>query len=53
MTASKEVFIMAKTIFEQMGGTYTMQVIIACLILPSRPKKNVPSAFGDTAACDT
>ena len=25
MSVSKEVFIMAKTIFEQMGGTYTIQ----------------------------
>ena len=36
---------MTKTIFEQMGGTYTMQGDYYL------PKKNAPSASGHTDAC--
>lgn len=35
-----------KSIFEQQGGTYTMQAITACQICSHPPKKNAPSAYG-------
>lgn len=41
---------MAKTIFEQMDGTYTMQgdYCLPDLTLPYHLKKNAPSACGDS-----
>ena len=44
---------MDKTIFEQMGGTYTMQATIVCQILSYLVKKNAPSVYGDNAGCGT
>ena len=41
---------MAKTIFEQLSGTYTMQG--DAYRRSYCPKKNTPSACGDSAVCD-
>lgn len=43
MSVSKEVFIMAKTIFEQMGGTYTMQgdYCLPDLTLPTEEERPI------------
>ncbi len=43
MTVSKEVFIMAKTIFEQTGGTYTMQgdYYLPNLTLPAEEERPI------------
>ena len=40
---------MAKTIFEQIDGTYTLQGDYYLPILHYPPKKNVPSACGNSA----
>lgn len=50
MSVSKEVFIMAKTIFEQMGGTYTIQGDYYLPDLTVLPKENILSACGRIAA---
>ena len=42
MTVSKEVFIMAKTIFEQMGGTYTIQGDYCLPDLTIQPEEERP-----------
>ena len=42
---------MAKTIFEQMGGTYTMQGDYCLPDLTLSPEEDPPSACGDSAAC--
>ena len=44
---------MAKTIFEQTGGTYTIQGDYRLPDLTLHPKKNVSSAYGRIAACGT
>ena len=44
---------MKKTIFEEMGGTYTMQGNYCLPDLTLPPKKNAPSACGRSAAFGT
>lgn len=42
-----------KSIFEQIGGTYTLQGDYRLPNLTLPPKTNALSAYGDSADCDT
>ena len=53
MSVSKEVFIMDKTIFEQMGGTYTMQGDYCLPDLTLPPEEEHPIGVWDSAADST